>query len=151
MIEELQQKNKSNEISNVESVVEEIERLPFEQQEVVFQRLEVYHGDLPHPNILKEYVMLYPDSAKKIIDNGIKESEHRREMEKDYLNKKHIEFKRGQTMGFVLALVMTLIGAYLIATDKTLAGSILSGVTALGIVGLFTRNDNERNKKEHND
>ncbi|NEW65206.1 DUF2335 domain-containing protein [Tuanshanicoccus yangjingiae] len=150
-MEELQQKNKSNEISNVESVVEEIERLPFEQQEVVFQRLEVYHGDLPHPNILKEYVMLYPDSAKKIIDNGIKESEHRREMEKDYLNKKHIEFKRGQTMGFVLALVMTLIGAYLIATDKTLAGSILSGVTALGIVGLFTRNDNERNKKEHND
>ncbi|WP_446454098.1 DUF2335 domain-containing protein [Tuanshanicoccus yangjingiae] len=117
----------------------------------MFQRLEVYHGDLPHPNILKEYVMLYPDSAKKIIDNGIKESEHRREMEKDYLNKKHIEFKRGQTMGFVLALVMTLIGAYLIATDKTLAGSILSGVTALGIVGLFTRNDNERNKTEHND
>lgn len=145
MKEEQLPTGKINNVTTVDSVFEEIEQLPLEQQEIVYQRLEVYHGDLPHPNILKEYVNLYPESAKKIIDNGIKESEHRREMEKDYLSKKHAEFKRGQTMGFVLALVIVVVGGYLISIGKTVAGSILSGVTALGIIGLFTSGNNNEN------
>lgn len=44
---------------------------------------------------------------------------------------------------------MVLTGAYLILHDKILAGSILSGVTSLGIIGLFASgNNSDSNKKD---
>ena len=53
----------------IEEIVEEVEKLPHEKRQVVLQKLEIYQGDLPHPDILKGYNSLYPDAAQKIIDN----------------------------------------------------------------------------------
>ena len=58
------------------------------------------------------------------------------------------ERKLGQILGFILALVMTCVGGYLILSGQTVVGSLLSGVTALGMVGLFTGNNNKQNNKE---
>ena len=68
----------NKDLIEVNNIVDEVERLPHEQRQVVLQKLEIYQGDLPHPDILKGYQELYPDAAQKIIDNGIAESQHRR-------------------------------------------------------------------------
>lgn len=97
-------------------------------------------------DILKGYQELYPDAAQKIIDNGIAESQHRREMEDKYLSGNISSHKLGQLFGFLIALVVIIGGIYLIATDKQVAGSVLTGTTALGLIGLFTGNNQNKNK-----
>lgn len=146
MTTENKNKNKnSNEIENIDSIVEEVEKLPTEQRQVVLQKLEIYQGDLPHPDILEGYNRLYPDAAKKIIDNGISESVHRRKMEERYLSGNITAHKLGQFFGFLVATMVIIGGIYLIATGKQIAGSLLTGTTALGLIGLFTGN-NSNNK-----
>ena len=124
----------------IEDVVQQMERLEPQQRATVLQKLEIYQGDLPHPSILEGYNALYPEAVKKIIDNGIAETEYRREQERKFLSAQIAERKRGQYLGFVLALLMILCGSYMILNGHTVAGSVLSGITAVGIIGLFTRN-----------
>ena len=137
----------NKDLIEINNIVDEVERLPQEQRQVVLQKLEIYQGDLPHPDILKGYQDLDSDAAKKIIDNGIAESQHRREMEDKYLSGNIASHKLGQLFGFIIALVVIIGGIYLIATDKQIAGSILTGATALGLIGLFTGNSQNKNKE----
>ena len=137
----------NKDLIEINNIVDEVERLPQEQLQVVLQKLEIYQGDLPHPDILKGYQDLDSDAAKKIIDNGIAESQHRREMEDKYLSGNIASHKLGQLFGFIIALVVIIGGIYLIATDKQIAGSILTGTTALGLIGLFTGNSQNKNKE----
>ena len=137
----------NKDLIEINNIVDEVERLPQEQRQVVLQKLEIYQGDLPHPDILKGYQDLDSDAAKKIIDNGIAESQHRREMEDKYLSGNIASHKLGQLFGFIIALVVIIGGIYLIATDKQIAGSILTGTTALGVIGLFTGNSQNKNKE----
>ena len=137
----------NKDLIEINNIVDEVDRLPQEQRQVVLQKLEIYQGDLPHPDILKGYQDLDSDAAKKIIDNGIAESQHRREMEDKYLSGNIASHKLGQLFGFIIALVVIIGGIYLIATDKQIAGSILTGTTALGLIGLFTGNSQNKNKE----
>ena len=137
----------NKDLIEINNIVDEVERLPQEQRQVVLQKLEIYQGALPHPDILKGYQDLDSDAAKKIIDNGIAESQHRREMEDKYLSGNIASHKLGQLFGFIIALVVIIGGIYLIATDKQIAGSILTGTTALGLIGLFTGNSQNKNKE----
>lgn len=136
------------ELQNADDIVQSVERLEPQVREVVLSRLEIYQGDLPHPKILEGYNELYEDAAKLIITNGIEESKHRRSMEQKFMESQFKERKLGQILGFILALVMTCVGGYLILSGQTVVGSLLSGVTALGMVGLFTGNNNKQNNKE---
>lgn len=136
------------ELQNADDIVQSVERLEPQVREVVLSRLEIYQGDLPHPKILEGYNELYEDAAKLIITNGIEESKHRRSMEQKFMESQFKERKLGQILGFILALVMTCAGGYLILSGQTVVGSLLSGVTALGMVGLFTGNNTKQNNKE---
>lgn len=129
---------KSNEILDVNDIVEKVEKLPQAEREVVFEKLEIYKGDLPHPDTLKGYNSLYPEAAKRIIDNGISESEHRRKMENIYIKNNSKAYILGQVLGFIIALFVVGCGTFLIFTGKQVAGSIMTGATALGVIGLFT-------------
>lgn len=134
----------NEDLIEVNNIVDEVERLPHEQRQVVLQKLEIYQGDLPHPDILKGYTELYPDAAQKIIDNGIAESQHRREMEDKYLSGNIASHKLGQLFGFLIALVVIIGGIYLIAINRPITGSILTGTTAIGLIGLFTGNNQNK-------
>lgn len=49
-----------------------------DKKEDMIATLEMYNGPIPHPKILDGYDKLDPGAAKRIIDNGIGESNHRR-------------------------------------------------------------------------
>ena len=131
--------------NEIEEVVDKVERLPEEKRQMVFQKLEVYQGDLPHPEILKGYTELYPDAAKRIIDNGIAETEHRRKMEEKYLNGQISDRRLGQILGFIIALLIIIGGVYLIINNHQITGSIMTGISAIGVVGLSTGTNNKSN------
>lgn len=141
------QNNQEIQAAKLEELVEKVERLPREERQVVLEKLEIYQGDLPHPTILKGYQDLYPDAAKRIIENGITESEHRRRMEEKYLSGNMFAHRLGQFLGFIVALVVIGSGTFLIFYGHTITGTIMAGTTALGVIGLFTGNktNNEDN------
>lgn len=128
--------------NEVEEVFDKVESMPNEQRQILFEKMEIYQGDLPHPDILEGYNRLYPDAAQKIINNGINESEHRREMEKKYLDGQISDRKLGQWLGFIVAMVVIIGGICLIIEDHQLTGTILSGVSVIGLIGAFNKNAN---------
>ncbi|MDO4681077.1 MAG: DUF2335 domain-containing protein [Aerococcus sp.] len=130
---------------HVSDVISEVNDLPKEQQQYIASKLEVYQyqGNLPHPDILKGYDEIDPGIAKVIIDNGIKESQHRREMNKAILQAQIKEQSRGQLLGFVLSVFVISAAVYLVTSGYTITGTILSGVTLVGLIGLFTGQNKE--------
>lgn len=131
----------------VEEVVSHIERLPHRQQQQAMAKLEMYSGPIPHPDILRKYDMIDPGAAKQIIDNGVEESRHRRQLENQSLEYMRRDRKRRDWMGFTVALVIIGVGAFLIYIGHVVTGSILSGASALGIVGLFLDNGQSNDRK----
>lgn len=129
-----------NDLEKVDDLVDLVEKLPDEERQIVLQKLEIYQGDLPHPEILEGYNNLFPETAKLIIENGVAESEHRRKMEERYLSGNIAAHKFGQVLGFIVALLIFACGTFLIFTGHSIAGSIMTGTTALGIIGLFANN-----------
>lgn len=148
------QQLESVEDNEIEEVLDKVEKLPEEKRRVVYQKLEIFQGDLPHPNILKGYSELYPDAAKRIIENGIAETEHRRAMEKKYLYSQTSDRRLGQILGFIIAVLIITGGIYLIMNGHVVTGSAMTGLSAIGIIGLFTGSNidtkNEKKEEESN-
>lgn len=59
-------------------------------------------------------------------------------MEEKYLSGNISAHRLGQFFGLIVAMTIIIGGIYLIASGKQVAGSILTGTTALGVIGLFT-------------
>lgn len=140
--------------NNVENAVNHVRRLPQEQQNQVIQKLEMYSGPIPSPHILKEYDEMDPGAAKQIIDNGVEESHHRRQMESRMLDMNRKRGIRRDWMGFTIGFIAILVGAFLIYKDHYVVGTIFSGISILGLVGQFLNdddsNDSSKNKQDDN-
>lgn len=66
--------NKSeNDVNKTDSaeIIDKLENMPKDEKDDVIATLEMYSGPIPHPKILEAYQKLYPDAAKKIIENGL--------------------------------------------------------------------------------
>ena len=130
-------------------IIDKVEKMPPEQKEQAMLTLEMYYGPIPHPEILKKYDELDPGAAKLIIENGVNESVHRRDMEKRLLKKEINDKRRGQYLGFIIGLVVILAGTYLIYANHPITGTLLSGTSLLGLVGSFlSSGSNDRNNEK---
>ncbi|MCS4488388.1 DUF2335 domain-containing protein [Streptococcus sciuri] len=141
----IKKNNTVKELAKAKDLVDKVEKLPQEERQIVLEKLEIYQGDMPHPDILKGYNQLYPKAAEMIIQNGIRESEHRRKMEERYLAGNLRSHQLGQFLGFIIALVIVAGGVFLIYKNHPITGTLLSGTTAVGVVGLFTGNKEDKN------
>ncbi|CAM3019921.1 DUF2335 domain-containing protein [Staphylococcus argensis] len=108
-----------------------------ENQEMI-ATLEMYNGPIPHPKVLEGYDKLDPGSAKRIINNGIEESKHRRKME--VITLKHItrSFYFRFILAFILAILFGLGSFYLVLNNHPIIGSTFVGATLISIVIIFT-------------
>ncbi|PWS24065.1 DUF2335 domain-containing protein [Enterococcus faecium] len=145
--------NTTKEISSNEEIIEildKVDKMEPEDQAQTIMTLEMHYGPIPHPDILKKYKELDKGSAKLIIENGVQESVHRREMEKLALEKSVRDKRRGQYLGFLIGLIVIMTGFWLINNNHPITGTLLSGTSLLGLVGSFTGNDSSYNynKKE---
>lgn len=108
-----------------------------ENQEMI-ATIEMYNGPIPHPKVLEGYDKLDPGSAKRIINNGIEESMHRRKME--VITLKHItrSFYFRFILAFILAILFGLGSFYLVLNNHPIIGSTFVGATLISIVIIFT-------------
>lgn len=98
----------------------------------------MYNGPISHPKVLEGYDKLDPGSAKRIINNGIEESIHRRKME--VITLKHItrSFYFRFILAFILAILFGLGSFYLVLNNHPIIGSTFVGATLISIVIIFT-------------
>lgn len=147
-----QVENEENQCAEVEpiDIIDAVQRMPENERQETMVSLEMHYGPIPHPTILKAYDDMAEGSAKLIIENGVAESKHRREMEKAILRKEVNDKKRGHYLGFLIGSLVIVLGFWLIMNDHTIAGSALTGITVLGLVGSFTGGSDSRSNSDEN-
>lgn len=89
-------------------------------QEVKLVHQEAYQGPLPHPDLLVKYEEIIPGSAERILSMAEKEQRHRHQLENEVIKKEIAQKGRGLYFGFTLALLIIVVGAYLLVIDKSL-------------------------------
>lgn len=119
-----------------------------EEKQQLIATLEMYNGPIPHPDILAGYDKLDPGSAKRIIDNGIGESTHRRKMEEKTVNHMAKSFYFRFMLAFILAILFGLGSFILILKGHTIVGSIFAGVTLISMLGIFTGENQNNSQKD---
>ncbi|KID42410.1 DUF2335 domain-containing protein [Fructilactobacillus fructivorans] len=118
-----------------QQLVDDVKSLPEEEKKEMMASLEMYEGPIPHPKILEGYEHLYKGAAKKIIDNGIEESNHRRYME----NKR--QRRRGRLAyidlvgSFIIIVILMILSFLLIMNNHPIIGSIFGGISVLSVIG----------------
>lgn len=135
-------------VEEVGEILDKVDRLGPKQKEQAMLTLEMHYGPIPHPEILKKYEELDKGAAKLIIENGVQESVHRREMEKSRLENSDRNKKRGQYLGFLIGVIVISGGVWLINGGHAITGTLLSGTSLLGLVGSFTNDDSSNQSKE---
>lgn len=140
------------EMSEVEvvEVIDKFEKLEPEQKQQIITTMEMYNGPIPHPNILKGYEELDVGSAKKIIDNGIGESTHRRSIENKIVSHNAHQFYVKYFMAFFLCLIFIGLSFYLILNDHKIIGSVFAGTSFLIIIGMFLGDNSNESIAEKN-
>lgn len=116
-------------------------------QEVKLVHQEAYQGPLPHPDLLVKYEEIIPGSAERILSMAEKEQQHRHQLENEVIKKEIAQKGRGLYFGFTLALLIIVVGAYLLVIDKSLQGfSLILGSIAMIIAPFFFNKNNNQNK-----
>lgn len=142
----------NNQSTQEEQVVETIMDMPEPQREIVMAKLEMIESPLPHPEILKEYNRLYGDAAKKIIDNGVAEGEHRRKLEQEQQKADNSSRKRREWMAASISAIGILLSFALVYTNHPVGGSVFGGTMLLMILSVFLpSNSDDKSMKENED
>lgn len=116
-------------------------------QEVKLVHQEAYQGPLPHPDLLVKYEEIIPGSAERILSMAEKEQQHRHQLENEVIKKEIAQKGKGLNFGFTLALLIIVVGAYLLIIDKSLQGfSLILGSIAMIIAPFFFNKNNNQNK-----
>lgn len=114
-----------------------------------------FSGPMPDPETFSAYEEICPGSSKEILNNFLKESDHRRNLENGQLGIVKEEFKRtyslnsrGQIFAFIIAIVSIIGSIILIYNDKDTLGGILGGTSLAIIIGLFISGKIMKKKEE---
>ncbi|AHA05143.1 DUF2335 domain-containing protein [Pediococcus pentosaceus] len=133
--------NKSeNDVNKTDSaeIIDKLENMPKDEKDDVIATLEMYSGPIPHPKILEAYQKLYPDAAKKIIENGLEESSHRRTLETARQKRRGRLAWATLISLVVIILVFIVLSFLLIMNGHKIIGSIFAGTSFLVFIGTMT-------------
>lgn len=103
-----------------------------------------YQGPLPSPETLQEFDRVLPGLAREIVDRADREMSHRHSLEAEALRTKvgdqasaRMQYKRGQWMGFVLALGFLIAGVSLTLLGHPAVGATIATTTVVSLVAIF--------------
>lgn len=118
--------------------------LPKEKREIVIQAIqqESFSGPLPHPQILQGYDDVQIGFAERIVAMAEKEQAHRFECDKGVLG----STRRGQWMGFGVALFFGGLAGLLGWLGDTITASIIGGLDIVALVTIFITGKNMPSK-----
>lgn len=120
--------------SNAE-IIDKLQNLPQEDKEQIISTIEMYSGPIPHPAILEGYQKLYPNAAKEIIQNGVDESKHRRDMESKRQKRRGRLAWVALIGGLILCSLFIAASFWLILKGHTIIGTIFASGGFLSVFG----------------
>lgn len=120
---------------------------PMVRQETSMVYAEMYSGPLPPAEDLVAYDRVVPGAALIIVQEMVKQGDHRRAMEAMYLRGSTTRAARGQHYALTIALAcLILAGAALAFGYPTIAVTIV-GIDLIGLAGLFLTGTISRKKE----
>lgn len=127
--------------SEIQKVEAELEQMTPEKRGIVIEHIEersqIYEGPLPPPTELIKYNEAHPDAADRIIAMAEKEQEARLANATYMLREDAKAKKRGQYMGFAIALIVLLGGMFLLLQGRALEGFTTLVGAAATLVFIF--------------
>lgn len=78
-----------------------------------------YSGPLPHPSLLNQFDK---KTREQIVGMAVAQSSHRQSIEKNVINSNTRNEIIGMASSFTLTLIMILVGAFLVHSDKQTIG-----------------------------
>lgn len=99
--------------------------------------VSMYSGPLPAPEDLIRYNEAFPGCAERIVVMAEHQSDHRRGLESRVVDQNIKHDHRGQTLGFVIALVGIVGSMVLMDRGQTASGLAVFFTMLSSLVGLF--------------
>lgn len=116
-----------------------------------FVKTEFLSAPLPPPNIMKGYDDIIPNGAERIMqmaekeqDSQITERTETRKDNKEIAFKKINLIKRGQYMGYSLAVILMGLATTFVFTGHENVALFLFGIGGVSLVGLFVKSTKEK-------
>lgn len=133
-----------------QEIIDQVKKLPIsdEKKHDIIATMEMYSGPIPHPKILAGYQALYPDAAAKIIENGLEESRHRRQLETARQKRRGHLAWGSMILLFVLCVLFIFGSFYLVLKNHPVIGSVFGGGSFITLVGTLMSNLTELTKKD---
>lgn len=99
-----------------------------------------FSGPLPAPEDFAAYEQTLPGSTNRILTMAEKSLDSRIENEKVIINEKLKQNRRGQILGFILAMVFALIALVLALTGHDVLAGIIGGSDIISLAIIFVLN-----------
>lgn len=96
-----------------------------------------FSGPLPPPHILAEYNEIVPDAAERIFQLTEREAKFRHDINNASLQGDIKKDKRGQWMGFSIALAGFACATIMVLNGYEIAGSVIAAFDIVGLVAVF--------------
>lgn len=128
-----------------EDVNKVLEELTEEQRRVLMGTMvameqKMYSGPLPPAEEIEAYEQICPGAADRIIKMAEKSLDHRISNEKIIVSEETKQSRRGQILGFVLALVFVLVALVLGLYGHEVLAGIIAGGDIVSLAVIFVLN-----------
>lgn len=123
--------------------IEEIlESLPEQKQEIIKAAMYAvekhsFRGPLPRPEDFAKYKDTLPDAPERILAMAEKQQDHRMEMEATIVKEDIALSKRGQVLGFILAILFGAIAAWLGFEGHDWLAGIIATAVIVALAAIF--------------
>lgn len=107
-----------------------------------------FSGPLPPPEIISDYEKILPGGAERIFAMAEKEQVHRHSMDSLAVNGAIRKDKRGQWMGFSIAIIILAIASVFAWKGNTTFAGTLIAIDLLGLVSVFVLGRQPSNSEE---
>ena len=104
---------------------------------IIVKEARRYKGPLPPPEMLNDYNLIVSNGAERIVRMVEIQSQHRIDLERKIIPEQASQSRRGQTFGFILALISLGITTLLSMSGHEVVAGIIGGSTILGLVTVF--------------
>lgn len=108
--------------------------------------MSFHSGPIPHPEMLREYDMVCPGAAERIIKMAEDQAAHRQYLEKTTVETQAYNSKMGVIFGFVLGMTTVIAGALVAVFSHPWSGffSSISGIAVLAGVFVYGKYANKK-------
>ncbi|PQQ37221.1 DUF2335 domain-containing protein [Photorhabdus luminescens] len=118
---------------------------------VIQHKISTFQGPLPLPELLKEYENTLPGAAERIFALTEKEQNHRHEIDNKVVSGGISKDKRGQWMGYSLAILFLVAVIYFAEKGNTILAGILGVIDIVSLVAVFVLGRYFKRSADEND